>query len=133
MASPERERLSKEERRQRRVRAARWRTWRKRSRLALLGLALVSPAVLYAYEMGGPQELVEAEVVETQRWRHVPRTGSPHDHVRAILLIEGVTRLTREKADGFQRGQRVPVWIRRGRLTGRPRFLDYGTPQEAVD
>ena len=96
-------------------------------------LALLTPLVLYAYETRGPQELVEAEVVETQRWRHVPSDGQAHDHVRAILLIEGVTRVTLEKADGRQRQDRVPVWIRRGRITGRPSFLDFAAAGEALE
>jgi len=96
-------------------------------------LGLIAPLVLYAYETGGPQELVEAEVVETQRWRHVPSGGKAHDHVRAILLIEGVSRITRERADGFQRGQRIPVWIRRGRITGRPSFLDFAAEGETPE
>ena len=133
MADPDRERVSKEERRRLRVEAARRRTLWRRLRLAMWPLALLVPLVLYSYETRGPQELVEAEVVETQRYRHVPRDGQAHDHTRAILLIEGVTRTTLDKADGYQRGQRVPVWIRRGRLTGRPSFLDFAAEDESVE
>ena len=132
MAKPEKQHLSKEERRRQRVETARRRQRIRLLRRAAWGLALVAPLALWAYEQSGEQDLVEAEVVETQRWRHVSRDEPAHDHVRAIFLIEGRTRVQLDRADGRKRGDRVPVWVRRGRLTGRPRFLDFAAPGERV-
>ncbi len=98
-------------------------------RLALL-LALVSPALLWAWDRSGPQEIAWAEVVETRRWRHAAPGEAPHAHLRAILVVEGVRRVVLDRADGLRRGQRIPVWVRRGRLTGRAYFLDLAQADE---
>jgi hypothetical protein len=45
-------------------------------------------------------------------------------------VIEGLSEASLDRADGYQRGQRVPVWIRRGRISGRPYFLDVVKPGE---
>ena len=132
MAEPEKERLSKQERRRQRVEAAQQRQRIRLLRRAAWALALISPLALWAFEQSGDQVLVEAEVVETQRWRHVSTDKPAHDHVRAIFLIEGRTRVQLDRADGRKRGDRLPVWIRRGRLTGRPHFLDFAAPGEQV-
>ena len=78
----------------------------------------------------GPQERVEAEVTETRRWRHYAEVGKSHPHVAATLRIEGLSETTLDRADGYERGQRVKVWIRRGRITGWPEFLDVAKPGE---
>lgn len=91
---------------------------------------LVVPA-LWAFDRSGPEELVDAEVTETRLWRHVPQDGrKPHPHTVATLRIEGLTDVSIEKADGYERGQRIPVWVRRGRITGRPYFTDVAKPGE---
>ena len=90
---------------------------------------LAIPA-LWAFEYSGPQELVEAEVTETRRWRHYTQGGESHPHLAATLEIEGLSEATLERADGYTRGQRVQVWIQRGRITSWPRFLDVANPEE---
>jgi hypothetical protein len=53
-----------------------------------------------------------------------------YSHIAATLKIEGLSEANLDRADGYQRGQRVPVWIRRGRISGRPYFLDIVKPGE---
>ena len=132
MTEPQKERLSKEERRRQRVQAARRRRLARWLRRAAWVLVAIAPFALYGYEKSGDQELITALVVETQRYRHVSRGQPAHYHVRAILLIEGRARVTLDRADGRKRGDRVPVWVRRGRLTGRAHFLDFAAPGETV-
>jgi hypothetical protein len=74
--------------------------------------------------------MVEAEVIETRRQQHFVRDGSPHAHTAATLQIEGLSKTTLYRADGYERGQRVPVWIRRGRISSWPYFLDLAKPGE---
>lgn len=95
----------------------------------MVALVLAVPA-LWAFEHSGPQELVEAEVTETRRWIHYTKAGKSHPHVAATLQIEGLSETTLDRTDGYARGQRVPVWIRRGRLSGWPHFLDLAQPGE---
>ncbi|MEE9218398.1 MAG: hypothetical protein V3U98_04965 [Acidobacteriota bacterium] len=117
-------RLSRQERRLLRERQARVRRLRKLAvRIAVVGgLALL--AGLWIFDHSGLEEVVEAEVIRTQRWRHSPQGGQTHFHNRATLLIEGLSEHTIDQAPEFQRGQRVPVWIRRGRISGRPYFQE---------
>ena len=98
-------------------------------RWGIAALVLAVPA-LWAFERSGPQELVEAEVTETRRWRHYTAAGESHPHLAATLQIEGLSDTTLDRADGYVRGQRVPVWIQRGRLSGWPYFLDLAQPGE---
>ena len=123
-------RLSKQERRQQRRRAAR----RKRlvTRLRRTGIFAVVVAVpgLCVLERAGPQELIDAEVIATRSWRHIAPNGTSHSHRAATLQIEGLSETSLERADGYERGQRVPVWIRRGRISGWPYFLDVAKPGE---
>lgn len=123
-------RLSKQERREQRRRQARRRTLARRTWRAGIAAAVLAIPALGAFECSGPQELVEAEVIETRRWRHVAQDGSSHPHTSAILRIEGLSETKLERADGYERGRRVPVWIRRGRITGWPHFLDVAKPEE---
>jgi hypothetical protein len=97
----------------------------------IVALVLAVPA-LWAFEYSGPQELVEAEVTETKRWRHYTDDGKSHPHLSATLQIEGLAETTMDRADGYARGQRVPVWIERGRLSGWPHFVDFGQPGETA-
>jgi hypothetical protein len=130
VARQETEKTTKQERREKRRRAARHRAWARRRRRAGLAAAVLAVPALWAFDRSGPQELVDAEVTETRLWRHVPREGRSHPHTAATLMIEGLTEASVEKADNYERGQRVAVWIRRGRLTGRPYFLDVAKPGE---
>jgi hypothetical protein len=50
--------------------------------------------------------------------------------VAATLQIEGLSEFTLQRADGYERGQRVEVWIRRGGISGWPYFLDVVKPGE---
>ena len=90
--------------------------------LAVLGL--------WVWEYSGPEELVEAEVIETRRWRHQANDGSSHPHISATLKIEGLTEATLKRADNYERGQRVLVWVRRSPISGWPYFLDVAKPGE---
>ncbi len=129
MGARQKERVPKRLRRELRDRQARRKHVLKRARQVLLVLGLLLPIALLAFDQSGQDELVDAEVIRTQLWRHVTPTGS-HNHTRAIISIEGLTEQTLERADGFQRGQLVPVWIRRGQLTGWVSFQDLAKPGE---
>ncbi len=97
-----------------------------------IGAAVLAIPALYAFEHNGSQELVDAEVIETRLRRHYG-SGAPHSHTAATLQIEGLSEAAIDRADGYERGQRVPVWIRRGRLSGWPYFLDVAKPAEVED
>jgi hypothetical protein len=121
--------VSKHERREERRRAAlRRRRWR-RSRYAGIAAAVLAVPLLYAFEHNGGQELVDAQVIATRLRRHYAG-GSSHSHTSATLQIEGLSEAAIDRADGYERGQRVSVWIRRGRLSGWPYFLDIAKPAE---
>jgi hypothetical protein len=121
---------SKQARREERRKAARRRRLLVRlQRLAILGGALLVPA-LCTYEYSGPDEVVDAKVIRTQRYEHRTPDAGSHTHIRATLLIEGLTEAKIERADGYQRNQIVPVWVQRGRITGRPHFQDIAKPGE---
>jgi hypothetical protein len=116
------QRRSKRERQAARQREARAR-WRKTllRRGGVLAPVLALP-VLWLVDCTGQEETVQAEVLRTRLWRHVPQGGQAHTHTSATLVIEGLTEATLERGDGLERGQRIPVRIRRGRLTGWPYF-----------
>ena len=130
MATEEPERRSKRERQEERRRAAHRRVLIRRARRAGIAALLLAIPALWTFEHSGPQERVEAEVTETRRWSHYPQGGDPHQHVAATLQIEGLSEITLQRADGYERGQRVQVWIRRGRISGWPHFLDVVKPGE---
>ena len=122
---------SKQQRREQRQRAAqRRRLLTRLRRVAIVAVLLAIPG-LWAFDRSGSQLTVDAEVIETRRWRHMADDGSSHPHTAATLKIEGLSEFSLNRADGYQRGQRVPVWIRRGRLSGWPYFLDVVKPGEA--
>ena len=89
---------------------------------------LAIPAV-WAFENAGSQELVDARVIETRLRKHYTDAGA-HSHTSATLQIEGLSEAVLDRADGYERGQQVPVWIRRGRISGWPYFLDVAKPGE---
>jgi hypothetical protein len=103
-----------------------------RARRAAIVVGLLAIPALWAFERSGPQEIVEAEVTETRRWRHYTAAGKSHPHLAATLQIEGLSDTTLDRADGYVRGQRVPVWIQRGRISGWPYFLDLAQPGEVA-
>ena len=74
--------------------------------------------------------MVRAEVVESRLWRHSSGDGPSHTHTAATLQIEGLNEITVDRADDYERGQRVAVWVRRGRISGWPYFLDLAKPGE---
>lgn len=128
--SEEPARLSKQERREERRREARRRQLKSRLRRAGIAAAVLVALGLWALEYSGSEELVEAEVVETRRWRHQVDDGTSHPHISATLKIEGLREVTLKRADGYERGQRVLVWVRRGPISGWPYFLDVAKPGE---
>jgi hypothetical protein len=123
-------RLSKQQRREARRQEARRRQLKSRLRRVGIAAAVLVVLGLWAFEYSGPEELVEAEVIETRRWRHQADDGSSHPHIAATLKIEGLSETTLERADGYERGQRVLVWVRRGPISGWPYFLDVAKPGE---
>jgi hypothetical protein len=116
---------SKQERRD-----ARRRQLKLRLRRAGIAAAVLAALGLWALEYSGPEELVEAEVIKTRRWRHQADDGSSHPHIAATLKIEGLTEATLERADNYERGQRVLIWVRRGPISGWPYFLAVAKPGE---
>ncbi len=130
MASGEQKGNSKRKRHDERRRLARRRVLMRRARWGGAVVLLLAASGLWAFENSGPQERVDAEVTETRRWQHFPQVGKPHPHVAATLEIEGLSETTLDRTDGYERGQRVEVWIRRGRISGWPYFLDVVKPGE---
>ena len=130
MSDAESTKPSKQERREQRRRAARRRLWLTRARRMGVATAVLAVPTLWAIDRSGPQEMVDAEVTETRRQRHVTPGQGAHSHTAATVLIEGLNETELDRADGYQRGQRVPVWIRRGRVSSWPYFLDLATPEE---
>jgi len=128
--SEESTRLSKQERRDARRRDAQRRKLKIWLRRAGIAAAVLAALGLWALEHSGSEELVEAEVVQTRRWRHQKDDGTSHPHIAATLKIEGLSEVTLERADGYERGQRVLVWVRRGPISGWPYFLDVARPGE---
>jgi hypothetical protein len=121
---------SKQARRELRRQAARRRRLLLRLRqFAIVGGVLLVPA-LWAYEYSGPEEIVDAKVIRTQRYEHRTQDSGSHTHIRATLLIEGLSEATIQRADAYQRDQIVPVWIQRGRISGWPHFQDLAKPGE---
>ena len=80
-------------------------------------VAVLAIPVLWSFENAGSQERVDAQVTETRLRKHYTDAGS-HSHTSATLQIEGLSEAVIDRADGYERGQRVPVWIRRGRISG---------------
>ena len=95
--------------------------------LILSGLVLV--ILLVIYDQSGSVEIVDAEVIDTESWRHLGQEP-PHSHTRAILSVLGQTKIRLDRADGFVTGQSVRVKIKRGRLTGWIAYKDLVTPVE---
>jgi len=125
----QRKKGSKRRRAEQRRRAARLRKWRRRSiGFGWVLLILLAPT-LWAFDRAGPDEIVQAVVIRTSPWTHFTKNGS-HPHQRATLMLEGRTEKVIQKADNYTRGQRVPVWIRRGRLSGWPYFENLVKPGE---
>jgi hypothetical protein len=128
--SEESARLSKQEQREARRRDAQRRKLKIRLRRAGIAAAVLVVLGLWTLEYRGPEELVEAEVINTRRWRHQADDGTSHPHISATLKIEGLSEATLERADSYERGQRVLVWVGRGRISGWPYFLDVAKPGE---
>jgi hypothetical protein len=121
-------RPTKQQRREERRRAGRRRRLLNRLRRTGIFAAVLAVPGLLALECFGPEEIVEAEVIKTRPWRHFAADGTSHDHTTATLQIEGLSETTLQRADGYQRGQRVSVWIRRGRISAWPYFQDIVRP-----
>jgi hypothetical protein len=121
---------SKRQRAEERRRVARRRELRKRSiRIALLSLVIFVPA-LWAFDMSANEEIVDAVVIQTQRYSHYNERSGTHFHLRATILVDGKSEQQITRADGYERGQRVKVWARKGRITGWPYYNDLVKPGE---
>ena len=130
MAGAEATGPGKRERREQRRLQARRRKQRTRLRRAAIFAALLALPALWLLDRSGPQELVKAEVIETRLWRHSVANGKSHPHTAVTLRIEGLVEARVSRGDDYERGERVPVWIRRGRISSRPYFLDVAKPGE---
>ena len=121
---------SKQQRRERRRQAARRRRGLRRlGRAGAVAAVLAVPALL-VLEFTGGQEMAEAEVTKTRLWRHYPGDGTSHQHSAATLTIEGLSETTLDRADGYERSERLKGWVRRGRISGWPYFQDIAKPGE---
>ncbi len=127
MGVAKKDKVPKWKRQELRERQARRKRAQKRLRLGLFFSVPLLFIALLAFDQSGPDEMVEAEVIRTERWQHLGQSGS-HTHIKATLSIEGLAEIILERADDLQRGQRVPVWIRRGRITGWISFQDLASP-----
>ena len=88
-------------------------------------LAVAAGAVaLYVYDYQGPLETISGEVGSTRTYPHQTATEPLHTHTEAMIEFEGRSH-TVSQADGVKRGQKVVVVVKRGRLSGRPRFVDF--------
>ena len=76
---------------------------------------------LYAYDHTGSEETIRGRVDRIRTYSHQTSSGS-HTHREAVIEFED-TRHTLPRADNLTRGQRVLVDVKRGRLSGRPRFV----------
>jgi hypothetical protein len=129
VAGEESGKTAKQQRREQRRGAGRRRRLLRRARGLGIFAAILAVPGLWAFERSGGEELVEAEVIETRLWRHYAG-GSTHSHSSATLQIEGLSQTTLDRADGYQRRQRVPVWVRRGRISRWPYFLDLAAAED---
>ncbi len=88
-------------------------------------LVLIGGAIgLYVYDYRVPLETIPGTVASTRTYPHKPRGGNQHTHTEAVLDYEG-SRHTVARADGVEEGQSVEVDVRRGRLSGRLRFVAF--------
>jgi hypothetical protein len=129
-ASGERKRERREARRQ----AGTARRRQRRIRRGAIAAAILLVPFLWILDRAGGEEVVDAHVVQTRPWRHRPQQGgTSHIHTNATLLIRGLNRVSLRQADGLEKGQQVPVRIRRGLLSGWPYFLELvnASPPEA--
>ncbi len=76
-------------------------------------------------------ETIRGQVVRVRTYSH--QSGMRrHTHTEAVIEYEG-TRHTLPRADGLTKGQRILVDVRRGRLSGRPRYASFrGTESGAA-
>jgi hypothetical protein len=118
----------KRERQQERQRAAALRRRRRRLQRGGIVATVVLIPFLWILDRTGAEEVVDARVVRTRPWRHRPQDGTPHTHSNATIVIRGLNKVMLRQADGLEEGERVPVRIRRGRLTGWPYFMELAQP-----
>ncbi len=112
---------------QARERKARHSRARKRLRQVLILSGVVLVIALLVFDQSGPVEIVDAEVISTERRSHLGQVP-PHSHTRATLSVLGQAEVKLDRADGLVTGQNVPVKIKRGRLTGWISYQELVTP-----
>ena len=103
----------------------------KLKRYALIAFAIIVP-LLWWVDRRGPEEIVSAEVIQTQSYQHVNEKSGPHTHLRATILIDGRAEEDLQRADNYVRGQQLEVWIRRGRISNYPYYIDIVRGEELM-
>jgi hypothetical protein len=78
---------------------------------------------LYVYDYSGALETVWGRVERVRTYTH-QASGGPHTHTEAVIEFED-RRHALPRADQLTRGMQVLVDVRRGRLSGRPRFVAF--------
>ena len=97
---------------------------RLRRKVIAVLLVLGAAAAVYAFDRGGPQETIAAQVVETRVYPHTPQGGEAHTHTDVVVEYDGKRR-TIKKADTLTKGDWVEIDVRRGRLSGWPHYQSY--------
>ena len=91
---------SKRQRAEERRRVARRRELRKRSiRIALVAVVIFVPA-LWGFDMSANEEIVDAVVIQTQRYSHYNERSGTHFHLRATILVDVKSEQQSTRADG---------------------------------
>ena len=112
--------------------AGRSRKVRRRMRRIAALVVLGGAIGLYVYDYGGPLETVRGRVASTRTYPHRGTGERPHTHTEAVIEYEGA-RYTLPRADGLRKGQRILVDVRRGRLSGRLRYVSFRGTASGAD
>lgn len=95
-----------------------------RRRMRWILVVLGGAIGLYVYDYRAPLETVRGRVASTRTYPHRGTGGRPHTHIEAVIEYEGA-RHTLPRADGLRKGQGILVDVRRGRLSGRLRYVSF--------
>lgn len=86
---------------------------------------------LFVYEYTGPVETVDGTVADTSTYPHTGRGGQSHTHTEAFIEFEGA-RKRLPRADGLTQGQQVLVRAKKGRISGRLRYVSHEATTSAA-